>query len=197
VGLTFDDGPDPVWTARLLAELELHQATATFFPIAGRAVANRALVEAMVEAGHEVGFHCLEHRRHSELSDAEIGADAAAGLALLGSIGVRPALWRTPWGLVTAATRRVAAEHGLEICGWNADSHDWRGDSCEEMLAALDAEGGVGAGSVVLMHDGIGPGALRSGCAQTVRLAGALAARARSAGLATTTASALFSGATP
>ncbi len=140
-------------------------------------------------AGHEVAFHCVEHRRHSERSEAELAAEAEVGVEALESLGVRPTAWRAPWGIVTAATRRIAAEHGLDLWGWNVDSHDWRGDSRGEMLSALRAAGGLPEGAVVLMHDGIGPGARRSGCAQTVELAAALLDISRADGLRTATVS--------
>jgi peptidoglycan/xylan/chitin deacetylase (PgdA/CDA1 family) len=183
IALSFDDGPDPLWTARVLAELEGHGAVATFFVDAPRALAQPGSIAAMGEAGHEVGFHCVRHVRHSELSEDEVRADVAAGLAMLDSLGVRPTAWRAPWGVVTEATRRAAAEHGLDLWHWSFDSHDWRGDSSTEMLAALDAEGGLADGAVALMHDGIGPGARRDGCAETVRLTGALLEAASVAGL--------------
>jgi len=185
VALTFDDGPDPVWTPQVLAELERGGAATTFFVDAQRADANRSLIAAIEAGGHEVGLHCFEHVRHSELDEAAIAADTVAGLGLLEEIGVSPSAWRAPWGDVTAATRRVAAEQRLKLWDWNVDSHDWRGDSCEEMLLALEAEGGLCSGAVVLMHDGIGPGALRSGCAQTVRLTAALLELAAAGGLRT------------
>jgi peptidoglycan/xylan/chitin deacetylase (PgdA/CDA1 family) len=183
IALTFDDGPDPVWTERVLAELERHGAPATFFVDARRALAWPEQIAAMAEAEHEVGFHCVRHIRHSELDEDGVRAEAAEGLAILDSLGVRPTTWRAPWGVVTEATRRVAAEHGLDLWNWSFDSHDWRGDASAEMLAALDAEGGLRDGSVMLMHDGIGPGARRDGCAETVRLAGALLEAAGAAGL--------------
>jgi peptidoglycan/xylan/chitin deacetylase (PgdA/CDA1 family) len=183
VALTFDDGPDADWTPGVLAELARHGATATFFVDAPRAMAQPLLIRAMREGGHEVGFHCVQHLRHTEMSDAALAAEAAEGLEILGWLGIRPTAWRAPWGEVTAATRRVAAEHDLEIWDWSFDSHDWRGDSCEEMLAALASEGGLAGGDVVLMHDALGPGALRSGCAETVALTGALLAAAAEAGL--------------
>jgi peptidoglycan/xylan/chitin deacetylase (PgdA/CDA1 family) len=183
VALSFDDGPDPVWTPRILAELRRAGATATFFVEAPRCLVNPGLIEAMVEAGHEVGFHCVRHVRHSELEPDEVRAEAADGLEALASLGVRPTVWRAPWGAVAEATREVACEQGLEIWNWSFDSHDWRGDSCEEMLGALDAAGGLSDGMVALMHDGIGPGARRKGCAETVRLTRALLAAARAGGL--------------
>lgn len=167
----------------MLAALERQEATATFFVDSSRALSHPGPLEAIVAAGHEVGFHCHRHLRHSQLSEAEVGADAAIGLGALEGLGVRPEIWRTPWGVETEVTRRVAAEYGLELCGWNRDSHDWRGDSCEEMLVGIGDEGGLAPGAVLLMHDAIGPGALRQGCAETVRLAAALLARAEAAGL--------------
>jgi peptidoglycan/xylan/chitin deacetylase (PgdA/CDA1 family) len=183
IALSFDDGPDPVWTVRVLAELARQRARATFFVQADLAVAQPQLIGSMTAAGHEVGFHCLRHVRHSDLSEEEVEAELAEGLALLGSIGIQPSAWRPPWGVATEATRRLAAEHRLDIWGWSFDSHDWRGDDCEEMLAALTAGGGLVGGTVALMHDGIGPGARRHGCAETVRLTAALLGLARTAGL--------------
>jgi peptidoglycan/xylan/chitin deacetylase (PgdA/CDA1 family) len=183
VALTFDDGPEPIWTERVLAALRERGAAATFFVDGRRALTHPELIAATVADGHEVGFHCMDHVRHSELSEVELEADVAAGLYALASLGIEPRAWRTPWGVVTDATRRVAAGHRLELCGWSFDSHDWRGDTRGEMLAALDRAGGLAAGEVVLMHDGIGPGARRSGCAETARLTGALLDRAAGAGL--------------
>ena len=183
VALTFDDGPDPEWTARVLAELGRHGASATFFVEAPRALAHPDLIKAMSAAGHEVGFHCVQHVRHSQLSDGALAAEAAEGLEILGWLGVRPTAWRAPWGEVTAATRRVASAHGLELWGWSFDSHDWRGDDREQMLSALEAEGGLGDGTVALMHDGLGPGSRRECCTETVRLTAALLEAAAEAGL--------------
>jgi peptidoglycan/xylan/chitin deacetylase (PgdA/CDA1 family) len=183
IALSFDDGPDPEWTARILAELARHGATATFFVDVSRALAHPPLIEAIVAAGHEVGFHCAQHVRHSHLSDAGLAAEAAEGLEILGCLEIRPTAWRAPWGEVTETTRRVAAEHSLELWGWSFDSHDWRGDGHEEMLAALEAEGGLRDGTVALMHDGLGPGARREGCAETVQLTAALLEAAAAAGL--------------
>jgi peptidoglycan/xylan/chitin deacetylase (PgdA/CDA1 family) len=183
LALTYDDGPDPVWTAKVLSALEWHGAPATFFVDVTRARANPRRIETMLAAGHEVGFHCVRHVRHTELGAAEVAREVEVGLATLADLGVRPRAWRAPWGIETEATRALAAEHGLDLWGWSFDSHDWRGDSAAEILAALSAQGGLGAGEVVLMHDGIGPGARRQDCDETVRLTEALLESASAAGL--------------
>jgi peptidoglycan/xylan/chitin deacetylase (PgdA/CDA1 family) len=180
VALTFDDGPDPVWTPRVLEQLG--ELPATFFVDTSRGRADPGLVQAAVESGHEVGFHCDRHIRHTDLTPAEIARDVEDGLSTLSGLGLHPRLWRTPWGVVTAETRRVASRHGLELWNWSADTHDWRGDSAEEMLAAVGPDMDQG-GSVVLMHDAMGPGARRSDCVETERLVAALAERGQSAGM--------------
>jgi peptidoglycan/xylan/chitin deacetylase (PgdA/CDA1 family) len=191
VHLTFDDGPDPEWTPRVLAALEAAGARATFFVDAQRALLQRDLVRATVDAGHEVGFHCFEHVRHTERDDAELHAEVDLGLGLLDLVGLAPRAWRAPWGVETATTRRLAAEYDLQLWGWNIDTHDWRGDSAAEMFGALEAQGGLRAGDVILMHDGIGPGAGRDGCAETVALTEMLLAAAARQELAAETVSAV------
>lgn len=177
VALTFDDGPDPVWTQRVLDALGTAGARATFFVVAPRAEQNSELLDRTVEDGHEVAFHCTEHRRHDGLTVGEIRADARAGLDVLQRLGHEPKDWRVPWGLVTRATEEVAGELGLRLVGWTVDSEDWRGDPPEQMLARM--ERGLEDGAVVLMHDGLGPGATRDGCAETVALVEPLIARLR------------------
>lgn len=171
--LTFDDGPDPVWTPAVLARLREHGLRATFFVIGSRARARPQLLAQMLDGGHEIGLHCMCHVRHTALSRVEIAADTDAALGALEHAGVRPTSWRTPWGIQTAATHRVAAERELALIGWSADTHDWRGDCATDMHAAIAPQ--LGDGSIVLMHDGIGPGARREGCAHTVELTGLLA----------------------
>lgn len=189
VALTYDDGPDRVWTPRLLATLRRHRARATFFVQARRAAAREELVAEMVADGHEVGFHCLDHIRHSERSWDGVAADLEIGMGVLASLGVQPRAWRTPWGIETDATRKLCGRHGLRLWGWNVDTHDWRGDKAGQMFDALEAQGGLREGDVILMHDGLGPGARREGCAETVALTESLLASAEQTGLETATVS--------
>lgn len=215
---TFDDGPDPIWTPRVLAELDRCGVQATFFVVGERVVDDPGPARAALAAGHDVELHCHRHVRHTELSEAELEADTTAALAEFERAGLgRPRYWRTPWGVRTHATERVAARHGLRLVDWTIDTHDWRGDSSAAMLekvgAMLENEasfqddapyaGGTSfqdgpspedetslrdhaigaAGAIVLMHDALGPGALRAGAGETVGLIAPLAALARGRGL--------------
>ncbi|MGD9571259.1 MAG: polysaccharide deacetylase family protein [Thermoleophilia bacterium] len=168
LALTFDDGPDPVWTTIVLRELARLDARATFFVIAPRAVAAPRQIEAMLRGGHEVGLHCWAHDRHSRSARHRVEDETDRALEALAALGAAPRLWRTPWGDTAPWSEAVAASRGLTLTGWTADTHDWRGDTAEEMLAAVRLQ--LAPGASVLMHDGIGPGARRTDCLHTVRL---------------------------
>jgi len=166
--LTFDDGPDPLWTPRILKALDRLNVRATFFVIAPLALKHRQLVSVMLDAGHEVEFHCTEHVRHTHCSRREIEADTQEGLRALQNLGIEPRLWRPPWGIRAPWTQEVAEGLGLRLAFWSADTKDWQGDTATEMLGRIEPL--LGPGSVVLMHDGLGPGARRTGCGETVAL---------------------------
>jgi peptidoglycan/xylan/chitin deacetylase (PgdA/CDA1 family) len=91
VALTFDDGPDPVWTPLVLDALA--GASATFFVVAPLADRYPSLPARMREEGHEVAFHCTRHARHDDSTHEEIEADVEQVLLTLGG-SVR--YWRTP-----------------------------------------------------------------------------------------------------
>ena len=179
--LTFDDGPDPIWTPRLLDRLAAIGARATFFPIASRAAAYPKLIERMRCAGHAIGLHCDKHVRHSERDAAWLRNDTRDALARLATLGVAPVFWRTPWGDTASWSARVAREYDLRLVGWTVDTHDWRGDTAEEMFDATREE--IVAGSIVLAHEGVGPGARRAGAQETVRYLELIGAHARHSAL--------------
>jgi peptidoglycan/xylan/chitin deacetylase (PgdA/CDA1 family) len=190
IALTYDDGPHPVWTPRILRALRRRDAHATFFVQARRAVEHAELIEAMLDGGHEVGFHCLDHVRHSQRTAEGVASDLQLGLDLLSGLGVEPRAWRAPWGDETDTTRRLAAQESLRLWGWNVDTHDWRGDDVRRMFGGLEAQGGLRDGDVILMHDALGPGARRQACGETVALTELLLATAERAELNAATVSA-------
>jgi peptidoglycan-N-acetylglucosamine deacetylase len=177
LALTFDDGPDPVWTPRLLDLLRALGAHATFFPIAARAAEHAAIIERICAEGHMIGLHCDQHVRHSERDVAWLERDTDAALRRLAELRVRPAFWRTPWGDTAPWSTQVARDRDLRLIGWTTDTQDWRGDSAAEMFEATREA--LTDGAIVLAHDGLGPGARRESPEATLDYVALVGAHAR------------------
>jgi peptidoglycan/xylan/chitin deacetylase (PgdA/CDA1 family) len=177
--LTFEDGPDPVWTPAVLAALRGSPLRATFFVVGTRVGEHPELVTAMRAAGHSVELHCYSHVRHTEADRATIERDTERALDVLRDAGIEPRRWLTPDGLIAPWTPEIAAAHRLELCGWDIDTKDRCGHRAERMLA--EAGPSLRRGAVVLLHDGLGPGDRRRGCEETVRFARLIAAEAMAA----------------
>jgi peptidoglycan/xylan/chitin deacetylase (PgdA/CDA1 family) len=174
--LTFEDGPDPVWTPAVLAALRGSPLRATFFVVATRVGEHPELVAAVRAAGHSVELHCHRHLRHTEADRATIEHDTERALAVLRGVGIEPRRWRTPDGLIAPWTPEIAAAHRLELCGWDIDTKDRCGYRAERMLAEVGPS--LRPGAVVLLHDGLGPGDRRRDCEETARFARLIAAEA-------------------
>ncbi len=168
--ITFDDGPDETCTPRVLEALRRLGAHATFFLIGERVQELPWIARLVADAGHEVALHCHRHVRHTDLDEAEIEADTRLAIDALAELGLHPTRWRAPWGICTPATVAVAERCGLELVHWTLDTHDWRGDTPAAMCERLAADPALKHGGIVLMHDGVGPGALRDSCHSTVEL---------------------------
>lgn len=181
LALTFDDGPDPEWTPRLLDLLQALDARATFFPIAARAAAHPRIVERARGEGHAIGLHCDEHFRHSERDEAWLARDTDAALRRLADLEITPTIWRTPWGDTAPWSSRIASDRDLRLVGWTADTHDWRGDSGPEMFEAT--RNALTDGAIVLAHDALGPGARRDSVAATLHYVALVSEHARDRGL--------------
>ena len=180
ISLTFDDGPDPTWTPLVLEELGRTDARATFFVVTPLARRYPSLISEIQRADHRVEFHCVEHVRHTKRTRNEVEQDTRSGLRDLDVLGVEPRLWRTPWGDTKPWTYEVADHFGLEVAPWTVDTHDWRGDKAPEMLRNIERL--LQPGAVVLMHDGLGPGARRTDCKETAALVEPLVSRIRTLG---------------
>jgi peptidoglycan/xylan/chitin deacetylase (PgdA/CDA1 family) len=159
VALTFDDGPDPVATPRLLDLLAAREVHATFFLIGERVARHRGLVRAIADAGHEVGNHTWRHRNAWLLSPAASAREIVEGARILGDIlGQRPRLYRPPWGIVNAATLATARHLGLVTILWSIQHEGLRPRSPSDQLRHVADR--LHDGAIVDLHDAPGlPGA--------------------------------------
>jgi peptidoglycan/xylan/chitin deacetylase (PgdA/CDA1 family) len=152
VVMTFDDGPDPVSTPRVLDALERHGAGATFFVLLTRVRRYPELIRSIVDAGHEVGLHGVDHTRLTSLAPREVGRRTAAGRSELEDAVQREVRWfRAPYGAMLPAHWMAVKRAGVEPVGWGPTPEDWR-DLPEEHLAA-EGMRGCERGSIILAHD--------------------------------------------
>lgn len=129
IALTFDDGPYPVETAKLLAVLREQQVAATFFLIGRDAEQYPGLVRAIAAGGHEIADHTETHPSLDRLDAAKVTAELQAGAATLGRFTADPAvhrLFRPPHGRYNEGTLRAAQQAGFDTILWTDDPGDWR-----------------------------------------------------------------------
>ncbi len=170
--LTFDDGPDPDWTPRVLDTLARYEATATFFVLGWRMREHPELIDDILLAGHDVELHGDAHLDHEIATLGELVEDTQNALGLLRDHGVIPQWWRIPFGRPGPHTAKLAEAHGVRIVGWDVDTHDWRGDRWLQQPAQVSDA--AERGGVVLLHDAVAPGTPRTGADNTLELVSAL-----------------------
>jgi peptidoglycan/xylan/chitin deacetylase (PgdA/CDA1 family) len=155
VYLTFDDGPTPTWTPRVLDLLARYRARATFFVVGRSAATWPGLVRQAYAAGHGVGNHTWSHRRLTGLRGAALAAEVGATSAVIArATGARPSCLRPPYGTVDAASVYQARAYGLRLTLWDVDPYDWRRPGAGVIAGRVLSR--VRSGDVVLLHDGGG-----------------------------------------
>lgn len=153
VALTFDDGPRPGITERLLEILQREGVPATFFAIGRHAAASPDLVARLAEAGMELANHSFSHPNLARLSEPEVRRELLRTSGCIGDVTGRPPAWfRPPGGNASSRLIRVARSLGLRACMWtvNGEQKELQG------AGALTAHvlGAVRPGAVVLLHNG-------------------------------------------
>jgi peptidoglycan/xylan/chitin deacetylase (PgdA/CDA1 family) len=155
VCLTFDDGPDPQTTPRLLDLLDSAGARATFFLIGRRAERHPELVQAILDRGHEIGEHGYDHVNAWKASPWRYWRDLARSERVFRRYARpgRPRLFRPPHGKMNLLTLLYLALSGARPVFWSVDPKDfepwWDAPTIAERIRAGWREGGI-----VLLHDG-------------------------------------------
>ncbi|KUN83227.1 bi-functional transferase/deacetylase [Streptomyces bungoensis] len=157
--LTFDDGPDPTWTPKVLDVLKKHHAHAVFFVTGTMTSRYPELVKRMVDEGHEVGLHTFNHPDLSYQSEKRIDWELSTNqLAITGAAGIRTSLFRPPYSSFADAmddkswpvTEYIGTRGYITVVN-NTDSEDWKKPGVDEIIRRATPHGGKGA--IVLMHD--------------------------------------------
>lgn len=149
--LTFDDGPHPQFTPRLLEILSRYDARATFFVVGESAKKYPDLLRRMVEADHVIGNHSWDHPSFPTISGRERRRQMRACEEVIGSRGQK--IFRPPYGNQNVASRLDAWRLGYRVVTWSGVGGDWQDDSAETIFNRLASA--LRAGSILLLHDAL------------------------------------------
>jgi cellulose synthase/poly-beta-1,6-N-acetylglucosamine synthase-like glycosyltransferase/peptidoglycan/xylan/chitin deacetylase (PgdA/CDA1 family)/spore germination protein YaaH len=173
VALTFDDGPDPTWTPRILDVLKKYHVHAAFMVIGEEAQNNIGLLKRYVREGHEIGNHTYTHPNISEISPQQLQLQLNSTERLFAAeLGIQPLYFRPPYSIDQepdtndeAAPAWRIQQMGYTIIGNKIDTDDWNEhprktpreitDSVLQQIADQKTHPWM-RGSVILMHDGGG-----------------------------------------
>jgi peptidoglycan/xylan/chitin deacetylase (PgdA/CDA1 family) len=161
VTFTFDDGPFPETAPTVLKILEQHRIRAAFFLIGEymvgddhHAVETRAWAKRIAEAGHYVGNHTMDHKELTALPRAAALAEIDdSASAIERATGVRPFLFRPPYGSMNAFLEGAVRDRHLELMLWNIDIEDMKKQDPDAMLEDLQNQLEYKNGGIVLLHD--------------------------------------------
>jgi len=164
VSLTYDDGPDPMFTPGILDALAAHGARATFFVMVEPAEAHPELITRILAEGHEVALHGIDHTRLNRMPlRRAIALIREAKQRLEAVAGRRITLFRPTYGAQSVQQYLATRALGMEVVIWSAWAQDWDGSTAE--VIAQRAVQGLHRGGFLLLHDtsGDGVGALPEG----------------------------------
>ena len=152
VYLTFDDGPHPTYTPRILDVLARHGVQATFFVVGYLAERNPSIVQRIAHEGHTLANHSWSHESLARVSRAAFDRSIERTQDVLGPLAT-PCL-RPPYWALGASTEQWAADLGLRLVGWSYSPQDWLGPPANTIANGLVDRSKPGA--VILLHDGGG-----------------------------------------
>ncbi len=173
VAITFDDGPDPTWTPKILDVLKEKNVKATFFLIGVEVEKYPGVAKRIYKEGHEIGNHTFTHPDISNISKRYFEVELNLTEQLFeGKLGVKPVMFRPPYSIDqepdTADQVRpleLSQDMGFITVGDKVDPNDWRDNprrSADEIVADVYANlppcqpGNLSCGNIILLHDGGG-----------------------------------------
>lgn len=153
VALTYDDGPHPSHTPRLLDMLKARNVKATFYVIESNCKRHPDILRRMLAEGHEIGNHSATHPNLARLSADQVRRELrVTHETITSTTGVAPRTMRPPYGALTTAQRSwVRQEFGYPTIMWSVDPEDWRRPGASVVTNRVVS--GASPGGILLLHD--------------------------------------------
>lgn len=156
IALTFDDGPTPTMTPRLVRVLRRENVPATFFMVGAKARKFPGVVRLVDRSGFTIGNHTWSHRELTRLSNREVRGQVLRAGAELRRQGIDTgALMRPPYGAINGRVSREIRALGLVPVLWTADSRDWESGTARQIADRILAQLRPYRKNIVLQHDGV------------------------------------------
>ncbi|WP_431030004.1 polysaccharide deacetylase family protein [Lysinibacillus sp. LZ02] len=152
IALTFDDGPSPKVTPRILQTLKQHGAKATFFMLGKQVETYPQIAAQVANDGHEIANHSYGHPKLTKMTSQEMIKEMSeANTKIEMATGIEPVLFRPPYGAYNSDVVHYAKMNDYSMILWSVDSLDWKSRNS----AAINdiVTNNVTNGSIVLMHD--------------------------------------------
>lgn len=160
--LTFDDGPDPEFTPRILDILERLETRATFMVMAHNAIRHPLLLRRIIAAGHEVGSHGWNHLNLAEIGAAEAEREIEAGTRRIEDLTEGPIrVFRPPYGRFSEAAVKLLARGRRDLVVWSVTRGELAWNDPARVTSHVVAS--TGPGDIIDLHDGIGRGTFNRG----------------------------------
>jgi peptidoglycan/xylan/chitin deacetylase (PgdA/CDA1 family) len=155
VALTFDDGPDPAWTPKMLDILDTFRARATFFVLGEKVAAHRRLAKTVVKRGHELASHLFSHDRNVADDSARFRDEMTRTAALIAEVaGAPPRFMRFPFAYMGCQRPdAVRVSYGMDTVHWSFSGMDSRKNAAK-IVKRVGRR--LYPGAIVLLHDGVG-----------------------------------------
>jgi peptidoglycan/xylan/chitin deacetylase (PgdA/CDA1 family) len=159
LALTFDDGPNPAWTPRLLDLLAAHDVHATFFMVGRFAQAEPALVQRIAKEGHLIGNHSWSHPNLARTPANRVVEELKQTSGMLEQLVGKPVQYfRPPFGARRPFVLRTARDLGMIPVTWNAMTNDWSEPSADriadQLKAKIETNSRRDRASNIVLHDG-------------------------------------------
>ncbi len=153
IALTYDDGPHPQNTPRLLDILRSHQVKATFYVTGENVRKHPGILRRIVAEGHEVGNHTMTHGKITTMDQAAVRREIADTQNLIvAATGRYPQTFRPPYGAITEGQKAwIKAEFGMPSILWSVDPKDWQRPGTGVVTDRLVQ--GASRGGILLLHD--------------------------------------------
>lgn len=151
VALTFDDGPDSLWTPCILEILSYYKTKATFMCVGEKVRQHPEVLRRLVKEGHIAGNHSWDHPHMTKLTAADIRDQVQHTAEEIESIaGIKPCLFRPPYGELNQTVRQEVLQLQNQIILWNVDSEDWKGLGGPKIAGKVISH--VSSGSIIVQH---------------------------------------------